>query len=128
MRGRNSRTLIGVDRAAENQIIVGSGANLDSHAGQVEDALLGPGTTLLCQNEVRPEASFELLLRAKAQGARTILNLAPAGAVPGRGPGRPRPAGGQRGRGGDGRRRARPIRRFWRAISRSATASPASSP
>ena len=76
--------VIGVDRAAENQIIVGSGANLDSHAGQVEDALLGPGTTLLCQNEVRPEASFELLLRAKAQGARTILNLAPAGAVPGR--------------------------------------------
>jgi ribokinase len=76
--------VIAVDRAAENQIVVGSGANLDSGAGQVEDALLGPGTTLLCQNEVRPEATFEVLERAKARGARTILNLAPAAAVPGR--------------------------------------------
>ena len=74
--------VIGVDRAAENQIIVASGANLDTRAGQVADVDLAPGTTLLCQNEVRPEATFALLERAKARGARTMLNLAPAGAVP----------------------------------------------
>jgi len=73
--------VIGVDRAAENQIMVASGANLDTRAEQVADADLAPGVTLLCQNEVRPEATGALLKRAKARGARTILNLAPAGAV-----------------------------------------------
>jgi ribokinase len=76
--------VIGVDRRAENQIIVASGANLDTDAGQVADAELGPDVTVLCQNEIRPEATFALLERAKARGARTMLNLAPAGAVPGR--------------------------------------------
>lgn len=75
--------VIGVDRQAENQIIVASGANLDADPGQVADGDLVPGVTLLCQNEVRPEATFALLARAKARGARTILNLAPATAVPG---------------------------------------------
>jgi ribokinase len=74
--------VIGVDRAAENQIMVASGANIDTRAGQVADVDLAPGTTLLCQNEVRPEATSALLERAKARGARTMLNLAPAGAVP----------------------------------------------
>jgi ribokinase len=75
---------IAVDRLAENQIVVASGANLDSHAGQVDDRELAPGVTVLCQNEIRPEATFTLLERAKVLGARTILNLAPAGEVPGR--------------------------------------------
>jgi ribokinase len=74
--------VIGIDHAGENQIMVASGANLDTHAGQVADVALAPGTTLLCQNEVRPEATFALLERAKARGARTMLNLAPAGEVP----------------------------------------------
>jgi ribokinase len=74
--------VIGVDRKAENQIIVASGANLDTHPGQVPDADLGPGVTVLCQNEITPAATFTLLERAKARGARTILNLAPAGRVP----------------------------------------------
>ena len=74
--------VIGVDRLAENQIIVASGANLDSDAGQIDDRELAPGTTVLCQNEIRPEATFALLERAKVRGARTILNLAPAGEVP----------------------------------------------
>jgi ribokinase len=73
---------IGVDRAGENQIMVASGANRDTRAEQVEDAELTPGVTVLCQNEVRAAATFALLERARAQGARTILNLAPAGAVP----------------------------------------------
>jgi ribokinase len=74
--------VIGVDEAAENQIMVASGANLDTCADQVRDLDLAPGVTVLCQNEVRPGATFALLERAKAQGARTMLNLAPAGAVP----------------------------------------------
>jgi ribokinase len=73
--------VIGVDQRAENQIMVASGANLDTRANQVAERELAPGVTVLCQNEVRPEATFELLERAKARGARTILNLAPAGPV-----------------------------------------------
>jgi ribokinase len=75
--------VIGVDRQAENLIMVASGANLDTEPGQVADAELAPGVTVLCQNELRPAATCTLLERAKARGARTILNLAPAAAVPG---------------------------------------------
>ena len=74
--------VIGIDRAGENQIMVASGANLDTRAEQVADAELAPGVTLLCQNEVRSEATFALLERGRTRGARTILNLAPAGPVP----------------------------------------------
>jgi ribokinase len=62
--------------------MVGSGANLATRAGQVADADLRPGVTLLCQNEVDPEATFAVLGRAARRGARTILNLAPAAPVP----------------------------------------------
>lgn len=74
--------VIGVDEGGENAIIVASGANLDTAAAQVPDELLGPGATVLCQNEIRSEESFAALRRAKARGARAILNLAPAGPVP----------------------------------------------
>jgi ribokinase len=74
--------VIGIDRVGENQIIVASGANLDTHASQVDDAELSPEVTLLCQNEIAPEATFALIGRAKARGARAILNLAPASPVP----------------------------------------------
>jgi ribokinase len=81
--GRPSGTaVIGVDRHGENQIIVASGANLDVVAGQVTDGELGREVTVLCQNEVPPEATFALITRARMRGARTILNLAPAGVVP----------------------------------------------
>ena len=75
--------VIGVDAAGENAIIVGSGANLDTDALQVPDTALGPAVTVLCQNEIRAEATGGILKRAKALGARTILNLAPAGTMPG---------------------------------------------
>ncbi|MEM9626955.1 MAG: ribokinase [Pseudomonadota bacterium] len=70
--------VIGVDQAAENQIIVASGANLDTRADQVSEDLFGAGMTALCQNEIRQDATFDFLKRAKAGGSRTILNLAPA--------------------------------------------------
>lgn len=74
--------VIGVDEGGENAIIVGSGANLDTSAAQLPDALLGPGATVLCQNEIRAEETFAALACARAKGARTILNMAPAGPVP----------------------------------------------
>ena len=73
--------VIGVDQAAENQIIVASGANLDTHAEQVLPDLFGSDVTVLCQNEIMPDATFAFLKRAKAGGARTVLNLAPAAAL-----------------------------------------------
>ena len=74
--------VIGVDGRGENQIIVASGANLDSHAGQIEHGELSSEVTLLCQNEIAPEATFAAIVRGRARGARTILNLAPAAPLP----------------------------------------------
>ena len=74
--------VIAVERGGENQILVGSGANLATSAHQVFDADLVPGVTLLCQNEVDPAATSALLQRAARRGARTMLNLAPAAALP----------------------------------------------
>ncbi|WP_158742116.1 ribokinase [Acidisphaera sp. L21] len=70
-----------VDRHGENQIAVASGANLRVVAGQVADADLGPDTILVLQMEVPAEATGALIRRAKARGARIILNLAPAGPI-----------------------------------------------
>ncbi len=67
------------DTAGRNQIAVGSGANLQARADQVEDALLAPGATLLLQRETDPQQTAALIRRARARGARIILNLAPAG-------------------------------------------------
>lgn len=74
--------VIGVDGAGENQIIVASGANLELAAEQVGDHRLRAATTLLVQNEVPAEQTFALIERAHVAGLRTVLNLAPAGAVP----------------------------------------------
>ncbi|MEX2643985.1 MAG: ribokinase [Acetobacterales bacterium] len=71
-----------VDRAGGNQIVVASGANLAAEAAQVPDAVLGPDTVLLLQNEVRPAEGAALAVRAAMQGARVVLNLAPAGDYP----------------------------------------------
>lgn len=80
--GASGTAVIAVDRAGENAIIVASGANLALRAAAVPDQALGPGVTVLCQNEVPPAETHALLKRAKSRGARTILNLAPAGEPP----------------------------------------------
>lgn len=77
--GPSGTAVIGVDRGGENAIIVASGANLAVRAAQVPEEMLGPGVTVLCQNEVPLAETAALLRRAKARGARTVLNLAPAG-------------------------------------------------
>lgn len=67
-----------VDPAGRNQIAVGSGANLLARAAQLADADLGPDTTLLLQMEVAPAETAAIIHRARARGARVVLNLAPA--------------------------------------------------
>jgi ribokinase len=66
----------------ENLIAVAPGANRGATAASVPDTLLGPETIVLCQNEAPIVESADLIRRASARGARTILNLAPAGPVP----------------------------------------------
>ncbi len=70
-----------VDPAGRNQIAVAAGANALARAAQVEDAALGPGVGV--QMEVPPTETASLVARARARGARTVLNLAPAGPLPG---------------------------------------------
>lgn len=73
--------VIAVEDSGENAILVASGANLEVEAEQLAGAGLGPGTTLLCQNEIPLAQTRAALARARAAGARTIWNLAPAAAV-----------------------------------------------
>ncbi len=70
-----------VDAAGENQIVVASGANLEARANQVPDAWLGKGTTVVMQHEVPAAETIALGRRARARGARVVLNAAPAGPV-----------------------------------------------
>ena len=70
-----------VDSAGQNLIAVASGANRSAGQAQIEDALLAPATTVLLQGETDPHETESLIRRARARGARIILNLAPAGPV-----------------------------------------------
>ena len=71
-----------VDRAGENQITVASGANTDLSPDALPDAWLGPETVLVLQMEVPLESNWAAVERARARGARVVLNLAPAKPVP----------------------------------------------
>ena len=74
--------LIPVERGGQNLIVVAAGANAAAAARQVGDAWLGPGTLVLLQLEVPPAENWRLVERAKARGARVMLNCAPAADVP----------------------------------------------
>ena len=73
---------IAVDPDGNNAIAVGSGANRLARQTQIEDALLGPMATVVLQMEVPAEETAALIHRARAKGARVILNLAPAATLP----------------------------------------------
>jgi ribokinase len=68
-----------VDANGQNLIAVASGANQAARQAQIEDALLAPATTVLLQRETDPGDNETLIRRARARGARIILNLAPPG-------------------------------------------------
>jgi ribokinase len=70
-----------VDDAGENLIAVASGANAAAAAASVPDDALGPATILVCQMEVPAAENGALIRRARAAGARIILNLAPAAPI-----------------------------------------------
>ena len=71
-----------VDRSGENQITVASGANTDLSPEALPEDWLGPETVLLLQMEVPLESNWDVARRAKARGARVVLNLAPAKPAP----------------------------------------------
>ena len=73
---------ISVDPAGNNAIAVGSGANLTARQTQIEDSLLGPRSTIVLQMEVPAVETAALIHRARASGARIVLNLAPAAPLP----------------------------------------------
>ncbi len=66
----------------ENNIVVALGANADVSADQVPDEVLKPGNILLLQMEVPQEQNFSLMERATKNGAKVMLNLAPAFHLP----------------------------------------------
>lgn len=74
--------MIMVDGQGENSIVVASGANTAVSADAVAQTALNEDTVLVMQMEVPPAENFKLLRRAKAAGARTILNVAPACPIP----------------------------------------------
>jgi len=74
--------LIPVDRDGHNLIVVASGANAAAAADQVPDGVLGRDAVVVLQMEVPLPENWRLIERAKARGARVLLNCAPAAAVP----------------------------------------------
>jgi ribokinase len=75
--GATGAAVICVDPAGRNQIAVAPGANRAARAAQVDDADLGPATTLVLQMEVDAGETAALIARARAHGARIVLSLAP---------------------------------------------------
>ena len=65
----------------ENLIAVAPGANREAAAAGVPDSVLNSETILVCQMEVPPAENWALIARARAAGARTVLNLAPAAPI-----------------------------------------------
>jgi ribokinase len=72
---------ISVEETGENAIVVASGANRLAAASQLADYPWSDGDTLLLQREVPDGEAAAAASRAKAGGARVILNAAPAGAL-----------------------------------------------
>ena len=70
-----------VSARGENLIAVASGANRAVAAASVPDSVLGDETILVCQMEVPAAENWALIRRARAAGARTVLNLAPAAPI-----------------------------------------------
>ena len=79
---RTGAAFITVDRKGENEIVVASGANLKARQSRVPDAVLGPETLVVLQMEVPVRENWALARRARARGARVLLNAAPAQPLP----------------------------------------------
>jgi ribokinase len=71
-----------IDAQGENTIAVASGANLKASADGLATAGMTADDYLILQMEVDVAANWQALEIAKAAGATTVLNVAPAAAVP----------------------------------------------
>jgi ribokinase len=71
-----------VDAKGDNQIVVASGANRLTTSDQMPNEILHADNVALMQMEVNYSENWDVIHRSKAVGAKTILNLAPSGAVP----------------------------------------------
>jgi ribokinase len=80
--GSTGIAVIVVDARGQNSIVVVPGANGSVATGDLSDAMLGPGTTLVLQLEVPLAAVADVATRARARGARVVLNAAPAMGLP----------------------------------------------
>jgi ribokinase len=74
--------IILVDRSSENAIVVISGANMSWPVGALDKLRLTADDIVVSQFEVPDEIIVEAFSRARAVGALTMLNAAPARAIP----------------------------------------------
>ena len=65
----------------ENQIVVASGANLETCSNQIKDSDLSLCTHIVLQLEVPLKEREDIIFRAKAAGCKIILNYAPANVI-----------------------------------------------
>lgn len=74
--------VIVVDVRGENSIVVVPGANAEVRSAAVDDLALASGDVVVAQFETPLATTAAAFSRARAAGARTILNPAPAAVVP----------------------------------------------
>ncbi|CAJ59440.1 MULTISPECIES: ribokinase [Frankia] len=79
--GPSGTAVTTVDEAGESVIVIVPGANAAVSAGGLDALRLGPGDVVLLQNEIPAAVNATALTRARAAGARTVLNAAPRGPV-----------------------------------------------
>ena len=70
-----------VEEDGENQIVVASGANLETCSKQIKDSDLSLCTHIVLQLEVAIKEIEDIIFRAKAAGCKIILNYAPANVI-----------------------------------------------
>ncbi len=70
-----------VAEGGENQIVVASGANLETCSNQIKDSDLSLCTHIVLQLEVPIKEIEDIIFRAKAVGCKIILNYAPANVI-----------------------------------------------
>ena len=79
--GPTGVALIEVAASGENTILVIAGANAHANADDVPPEWLRPSTLVVLQQEVPAAANLAVARRARAAGARVVLNAAPARAM-----------------------------------------------
>ncbi len=75
--GATGVALIQVDPQGNNTISVAGGANRHAASRTIEDAMLAPGTVVLCDLEVESPEVLGLARRARAGGATMLVNASP---------------------------------------------------